>query len=112
MKIRIRELRELIRNVLFEDGFSTSIADPTTEPKGFYGYDLERGADIHGFWYRSPARSMGQDGDPGRPEDALTYIGMKPPTSVGDDTGEIQGAENNDDNDVNSIDDTNKDKIF
>lgn len=51
-------------------------ADPT-DVKGFYPYDLPRGVDVQGFWYRSPARKMGTDGDPRRPEDAAEYIGMK-----------------------------------
>lgn len=92
MKIRIRELREMIRTVLSEDGFSTTIADPTTEPRGLYGYDLDRGADIHSFWYRSPGRAMGKEGDPGRPDDSMSYIGMKPPAPIEDVAGEFEEA--------------------
>lgn len=75
MKISIGKLRRLIRETL---GASASASDPT-DVKGFYPYEIERGTDVHGFWYRSPGRSMGSDGDPFRPADAAEYIGMKPP---------------------------------
>ena len=55
-------------------------ADPTSGG-GARDYELERGTDIHGYWYRSPGDKG--DGDPGRPEDAEEYIGMKPPTGGG-----------------------------
>jgi len=49
-------------------------ADPT-DVKGFYPYDLERGTDIHGYWYKSPGDKGSNN--PGRPEDAEEYIGFK-----------------------------------
>ena len=77
MRIRLGQLRKLIRETL---GAGASGSDPT-DVKGFYPYEIERGTDIQGFWYRSPGRSMGSDGDPGRPGDAAEYIGFKPPAS-------------------------------
>ena len=72
------------RQVLSESGLSASGTDPTnldTTPKGFYPYEIERGVDIQGRWYKSPGAPMGSDGDPGRPSDADEYIGMKSPAS-------------------------------
>jgi hypothetical protein len=63
-------------------------SDPSSA-EGFYSYDVERGSDIHSFWYRSPGRSPGGDGDPFRVSDPLSYIGMAPPAPA-EDTG---GAE-------------------
>ena len=82
----LKDLRRLIRETW---GAAASGADPK-DAEGFYPYEIERGADIHSFWYRSPARSMGSDGDPGRPADAAEYIGMKPPAPEA--TGE-EGSE-------------------
>lgn len=80
MKIRLGELRRMIRQaILAEYGASASGSDPT-DVKGFYPYEIERGTDVQGYWYRSPGRSMGSDGDPSRPDDAASYIGMTPPT--------------------------------
>ena len=73
-------LRRYVRAVLLEDD-------------GFYPYEIERGVDVHGFWYRSPGRTPGADGDPGRPSDAAEYIGMK----KSDVEGESEGS-----SDVNS----------
>lgn len=80
MKIRISELRRLIRRALLEYGTAASGTDPK-DAKGFYPYELERGIDIQSYWYRSPGRSPGGDGDPGRPSNAADYIGMSPETS-------------------------------
>jgi hypothetical protein len=77
MKIRISELRKLIRQVLLETGAIGIKPGEPPDIKGFYPYDLERGVDIQGFWYKSPGRSPGSDGDPGRPADAEEYIGFK-----------------------------------
>lgn len=79
MKIRLSTLRRIVREELFREyGEATgaSGSDPT-DVKGFYPYEIERGTDIHGYWYRSPGRSVGSDGDPFRPADAAEYIGMK-----------------------------------
>lgn len=81
MRIRISELRKIIRQVLSESGLTATAIDPTnldTSPKGFYPYDLERGVDIQGRWYKSPGASPGSEGDPGRPADPDEYIGIKP----------------------------------
>lgn len=72
MRIRISELRRIIRQVLSESPGVT--ADPT-DVKGFYPYEIERGADIHGYWYKSPGDKGSNN--PGRPEDAEEYIGFK-----------------------------------
>ena len=74
MRMRISELRRIIRRVLSEQPGVT--ADPTVV-KGFYDYEIERGTDIHSFWSGSPGRAMGTDGDTSRPEDAAAYIGFK-----------------------------------
>lgn len=73
MKIRISELRRIIRQVLSES-FPAVTADPT-DVKGFYPYELERGTDIHGYWYKSPGDKGSND--PMRPEDPEEYIGFK-----------------------------------
>jgi hypothetical protein len=81
MRIRISELRKLIRQVLSESGLTATAVDPTnldTSPKGFYPYEIERGVDLQSRWYKSPGASAGSDGDPGRPSDAAEYIGTKP----------------------------------
>jgi hypothetical protein len=82
MKITtIGAVRRMIREALireFGEPTAASGTDPTS-PKGFYDYEIERGADIHGFWYKSPGRPMGEDGDPYRAKDAAAYIGMKAP---------------------------------
>lgn len=77
MKIRISELRRIIRKVIAEGPSGPAITADPTDVKGFYAYDVERGTDIHSFWYKSPGRAMGTDGDPMRPEDAEEYIGFK-----------------------------------
>lgn len=71
----IKQLRGFIRKIITEYGVSASGVEPKAGDKP-YGQDIERGVDIHGFWYRSPGRSMGQDGDPFRPEDAKLYLGF------------------------------------
>lgn len=86
MKTTIGKLRRLIRETLGATATATSPQDPA----GFYSYDMERGTDIHGYWYRSPGRPMGGDGDPFRPADAAEYIGMKPPP---DDPVDTPGAD-------------------
>ena len=79
MKVRMSELRRIIRQVLLEISTGGSVGtDPTnldTSPKGFYPYDVERGVDIYSKWYKSPGEKTG---DPGRPDDAAGYIGMVP----------------------------------
>jgi hypothetical protein len=86
-----RNLRLFIREVLSERSPGPVVSvDPTnldTSPSGFYPYEIERGTDIQGFWYKSPGRTAGADGDPGRPSDAEEYIGIKPKTG-----GEAGGA--------------------
>ena len=75
MKIRISELRKLIRRALSEGPAGASITADPTDVKGFYPYEVERGADIHGYWYKSPGDKGSSD--PMRPEDAEEYIGFK-----------------------------------
>lgn len=79
MKLRISELRRIIRQVLLEASTGGSLGvDPSSvdsSSSGFYPYEVERGVDIYSKWYRSPGESAG---DPGRPEDAEEYIGIKP----------------------------------
>jgi len=75
MKIRLGELRKIIRKVLMENPTGPGVTADPTEKKGFYPYEIERGADIHGFWYKSPGDKG--SGNPGRPDDAEEYIGFK-----------------------------------
>jgi hypothetical protein len=75
IKMTFGKLKQIIRETL---GAGASGTDPT-EHDGFYSYEIPRGTDVHGFWYRSPGRPMGSDGDPSRPADAMAYIGMTPP---------------------------------
>jgi hypothetical protein len=86
MKIRLGRLRRLIREVLIAEYGQATAASGTdpTDVKGFYPYEIERGADIHGYWYRSPGRGVGSDGDPYRAADAAEYIGQKS-SSAGED---------------------------
>lgn len=90
-RVKLGYVRRLIRETL---GAAASGTDPK-DAEGFYPYEIVRGADIHSFWYRSPARSMGSDGDPGRPADAAEYIGMKPPApeATGEEGGEAETPE-------------------
>lgn len=80
----IRNLRIFIRSVLRERAPGPVVSvDPTnldTSSNGFYSYEVERGVDLQSFWYKSPGRSPGSDGDPGRPADSEEYIGIKPKT--------------------------------
>lgn len=89
MKIRLCDLRRIIREEFLAEygqAASASGSDPT-DAKGFYPYEVERGTDIHGYWYRSPGRASGSEGDPSRPADAGSYIGLTPPKSdSGDET--------------------------
>lgn len=82
------ELRRIIRQVLSETPGIT--ADPT-DVKGFYPYDVERGSDIHGYWYRSPGDKG--SGNPGRPDDAAEYIGMKSKSSKEGAAGEASPSD-------------------
>lgn len=79
LKIKLSELRRIIRRALLEGPAGPGVAANPVDVKGFYPYEIERGTDIQSFWYKSPGRSMGSDGDPGRPADANEYIGMKEP---------------------------------
>jgi len=81
ISIKIGTLRRIIREALMvEAGEATGASgvDPTKDPKIPQGDRPDRGTDIHGFWYRSPGRTPGADGDPKRPPDAAEYIGQKP----------------------------------
>lgn len=78
-RVGVSELRRFIRMTLLENPSGPGVTADPTEIKGFYPYEVERGVDIQGYWYKSPGRSIGADGDPGRPEDAAEYIGQKPP---------------------------------
>jgi hypothetical protein len=75
MKISILKLRALIREALLESPAGPGVTANPTDVKGFYPYDLERGVDIHGYWYKSPGDKGSND--PMRPEDAAEYIGFK-----------------------------------
>ena len=87
IRIRVSELRRLIRQVLLEGPSGPGVTSDPTETKGFYPYEMERGVDVQSFWYRSPGRSAGSDGDPGRPSDAAEYIGLKKKESSTEESG-------------------------
>jgi len=79
MKIRSESLlRRYVREALLEGPAGAGVAaDPTTGTAGgARDYELERGVDIHGYWYKSPG-DKATGGDPGRPDDAEEYIGFK-----------------------------------
>ena len=88
IRIRLGELRSLIRKCLNEGPSGPGVTADPTDVKGFYPYEIERGVDIQGFWYRSPGRSAGSDGDPGRPADAAEYIGFKTKGTTPEDAAE------------------------
>ena len=88
MRVRLGDLRRVIRRALREGPAGPAVAANPTDVKGFYPYETERGIDIHSFWYKSPGRAMGTDGDPGRPEDAEEYIGFKTKGVKPEDTAE------------------------
>lgn len=79
MKTRSESLlRRYVREALLEGPAGAGVtADPTTGTAGAArDYELERGVDIHGYWYKSPG-DKATGGDPGRPEDPEEYIGFK-----------------------------------
>lgn len=75
MKVRLGELRRIIRRALQEGPAGPGVSADPTDVKGFYPYEVERGADIHGYWYKSPGDKGSSD--PMRPEDPEEYIGFK-----------------------------------
>jgi hypothetical protein len=77
IRIRLGELRRVIRNALREGPSGPGVDADPTDVKGFYPSEIERGVDIRGTWYRSPGAAPGGDGDPGRPSDPAEYIGFK-----------------------------------
>lgn len=76
----------MIRAALLEGPSGPGVTADPTDVKGFYPYDVERGADITGYWYRSPGDKGSSD--PMRPEDPAAYIGMVPPEPEGPSGGE------------------------
>ena len=75
MKTTLGRLRKMIRRYLSEGPSGPGVTADPTDVKGFYPYEIERGADIHGYWYKSPGDKG--SGDPGRPDDAEEYVGFK-----------------------------------
>ena len=68
-------LRRFIREALRQGASGPGVtADPTTGTSGgARDYEVDRGVDIYGYWYKSP----GDKGtNPGRPDSAEEYIGM------------------------------------
>lgn len=88
IKISLRELRRIIRKLLQEGPSGPGVTADPTEKSGFYPYEIDRGVDVQGYWYRSPGRSPGSDGDPGRPSDAAEYIGFKTKGATPEDAAE------------------------
>ena len=83
--LEIRRLnREIRRFLLQEYPAGAGMVDPTKPPTGFYtDFDMKRdhhdGDDIHGFWYASPGRTPGADGDPKRGSDPYVQLGFHSP---------------------------------
>lgn len=75
MKISLGELRRIVRQALQEGPSGPGVTADPTDVKGFYSYDVERGTDIYGYWYKSPGDKGSSD--PKRPEDPEEYIGFK-----------------------------------
>ena len=75
MRLKISELRKIIRHVLEEGPAGPAVSANPADVKGFYSYEVERGNDMHGYWYRSPGDKGSSD--PMRPEDPEEYIGFK-----------------------------------
>lgn len=88
MKLTIAKLRCLIREVLSEGPAGPGVTADPTDVKGFYPYDLERGVDIHGYWYKSPGDKGSSD--PMRPEDAKDYLGFKSELTTAEESGTIE----------------------
>ena len=87
-----RLLRQLIREILNEGPTGPGVtADPTSGTSGgARDYELQRGVDIYGYWYRSPGELGGSGIDPMRPEDPEEYLGM---TGSGTTPEEVAGEE-------------------
>lgn len=100
MMIKLSVLRSLIREALVEAPALKPV-DPLLDPSkaydyemknGAYNYDTERGTDVIGLWYRSPGQAPGSSGDPFRPEDAMSYVGFRPPADANASAGAPPGA--------------------
>lgn len=91
MKIRVSELRKLIRRVLAEGPAGPGVTADPKDVKGFYAYEIERGADIHGYWYKSPGDKGSNN--PMRPDDAAEYIGFKTKGATPEDAAEEAAPE-------------------
>jgi hypothetical protein len=102
VKTTLGNLKRIIREALDDSNVGRG---------GFYDYEMPRGVDVHAFWYRSPGREVGHDGDPGRPSDAHAYIGMRSPSATSgeepDDEaeGQVGGVDTGSDEDVEVDDD-------
>lgn len=84
----LKLVKSLIKLIIKESYGGGAAATDPTDAKGFYDYDIERGTDLYSYWYASPGRSEGSDGDPGRPSDAKDYLGMN---SLSDDPSSDNG---------------------
>lgn len=81
----------LQEQLLVEYPPGAGMVDPTKPPKGFYtDFDMAKdhgdGDSIHGFWYASPAREKGTDGDPYHDEDPYAQWGFHSPKGPTDGT--------------------------
>lgn len=69
-------LREFVRIALAEGPAGPGVTADPAGGGGAYDYEVERGADVHGYWYASP----GDRGtNPMRPDDPEEYIGLRAP---------------------------------
>jgi len=70
--------RDIKRFMLQEYPAGAGMVDPI-DPMGFYSKpdpDRDLRTDIHGYWYKSPARAPGSEGDPYRSDDPWAQLGF------------------------------------
>jgi hypothetical protein len=83
--------REINRYLLQEYPAGAGMVDPVEPPHGFYtDFDMDKDHGsvdkVHGFWYASPARQQGADGDPFRGDDPYAQMGFHSPKGPKDGT--------------------------
>lgn len=71
--------------------------DPTQSKEPYDNYNIERGVDIHGYWYKSPGDKS--TGGNYRPDDPAEYIGMKAPPAPSEPAEAINTSESDKEDD-------------
>ena len=82
--------------------------DPTQSGAPYDNYNIERGVDIHGYWYKSPGDKS--TGGNYRPDDPAEYIGMKAPPAPSEPAEVINTSESDKEDDelIDELDDEEK----